>query len=183
MNWWKYSYSIAHLLFCGPLFAGPDPPIQIYLFIEADCTLTKSFKESSFGNAVVFLKAPTQSIYRIVLSVQEKHEPVPPQPPTCISEVDAIYRTDFPKMSIVHEDQRYLQGSSTMHHKSYSQTSSKANLSANGVIERRGWHILTESLSSSTTFVARPPKPQNKAKFNPSTFLVVTNATPFTPSL
>ena len=40
-------------------------------------------------------------------------------------------------MSIVHEDQWYLQGSSTMHDKSYGQTSSKANLLANSVIERR----------------------------------------------
>lgn len=62
---------------------------------------------------------------------------MPHQPPTCISEVDAIYRTDFPNMSIVHEDQLYLQGSSTMHDKSYGQTCSKANLLANGVIERR----------------------------------------------
>lgn len=66
--------------------------------------LTKTSKEPGFGNAKVFLKAPSQPIYRILLNVQSKDELCPLQAPQCLDEFDAACRADFPKMVFVDQE-------------------------------------------------------------------------------
>lgn len=83
---------------------------------------TKTSKEPGFGNAKVFLKAPTQPIYRIVLVVESKDELCPFHPPPCLDEFDAVYREDFPKMVFHDQEQSYIESSNTMHDKRYGQT-------------------------------------------------------------